>query len=34
VKDYEKAAARLKKDDRVLVLINRRGATLFLSVKV
>jgi serine protease Do len=34
VKDYEKAAARLKKDDRVLMLVNRRGATLFLSVKV
>jgi serine protease Do len=34
VKDYEQAASRLKKDDRVLVLVNRRGAALFLSVKV
>jgi serine protease Do len=34
VKDYERAASHLRKDDRVLVLVNRRGATLFLSVKV
>ncbi len=34
VKDYEQAASRLKKDDRVLVLVNRRGTTLFLSMKV
>ncbi len=34
VKDYEQAASRLKKDDRVLMLVNRKGASLFLSVKV
>lgn len=34
VKDFEKLASGAKKGERVLVLINRRGATLFLSVKV
>ncbi|HYM37486.1 MAG TPA: DegQ family serine endoprotease [Nitrospiraceae bacterium] len=34
VKDYEKAASHLKKGDQVLMLINRRGASLFLSAKV
>ena len=32
VKDYEKAASSIKKGDNVLMLINRRGASLFLSV--
>jgi len=34
VKDFEKAAASVKKGDRVLILINRRGASLYLSAKV
>ena len=34
VKDYEKAASTIKKGDNVLMLINRRGASLFLSAKV
>jgi serine protease Do len=34
VKDFEKLASAARKGERVLVLINRRGATLFLSVKV
>jgi serine protease Do len=34
VKDYEKAASEVKKGDNVLMLINRRGASLFLSAKV
>jgi len=34
VKDYEKLTSNLKKDQQVLLLINRRGASLFLSVKV
>jgi serine protease Do len=34
VKDFEKASATLKKGEQVLMLINRRGSALFLSVKV
>jgi len=34
VKDYEKIASGLKKDQAALLLINRRGASLFLTVKV
>ncbi len=34
VKDFERVAATLKKDEPALVLINRRGASLFVSVKV
>ncbi len=34
VKDFERIAAALKKDEQALVLINRRGASLFVSVKV
>jgi serine protease Do len=34
VQDYEKIASGLKKDQGVLLLINRRGASLFISVKV
>ena len=34
VQDYEKAASSLKKGENVLMLINRRGASLFLSAKV
>jgi serine protease Do len=34
VKDYEKIASELKKDQPALLLINRRGASLFLTVKV
>jgi serine protease Do len=34
LKDYEKAALGLKKDQSALLLINRRGASLFLTVKV
>ncbi len=33
VKDYEKIATSLKKEQDVLLLINRRGATLFITVK-
>jgi serine protease Do len=33
VKDYEKIASSLKKDQNVLLLINRRGASLFITVK-
>ena len=34
VKDFEKVSSAVKKGDYVLILINRRGAGLFLSVKV
>jgi len=34
VKDYEKIMSSLKKDQQALLLINRQGASLFLSVKV
>ncbi len=34
VKEFERIAAGLKKEDRALLLINRRGASLFVSVKV
>jgi hypothetical protein len=34
VKDFEKIGVSLKKDHNVLLLINRRGASLFLTVKV
>jgi serine protease Do len=34
VKDFEKASSSVKKGDNVLILINRRGAALFLSAKV
>jgi serine protease Do len=34
VKDFEKASSDVKKGDSVLLLINRRGAALFLSAKV
>jgi serine protease Do len=34
VKDFEKTTADLKKDQNVLLRINRRGASLYLSVKV
>ena len=34
LKDYEKAALGLKKDQPAPLLINRRGASLFLTVKV
>jgi serine protease Do len=34
VKDYEKVMSALKKDQPVLLLINRRGASLFMTVKV
>ena len=34
VKDFEKIATGLKKDQPALLLINRRGASLFLTVKV
>jgi len=34
LKEYEKAASALKKDQPALLLINRRGASLFLTVKV
>ena len=33
VKDYEKVASSLKKDESALLLINRRGASLFVTVK-
>ena len=33
VKDYEKVAASLKKNESVLLLINRRGTALFITVK-
>jgi len=33
VKDYEKIATSLKKDQQALLLINRRGASLFITVK-
>ncbi|WP_455387886.1 DegQ family serine endoprotease [Petrachloros mirabilis] len=34
VKDFEKASSAVKKGENVLILINRRGASLFLSAKV
>jgi len=33
VKDYEKVVSSLKKDESALLLINRRGASLFVTVK-
>ena len=33
VKDYEKIVSNLKKDESVLLLINRRGTSLFITVK-
>lgn len=34
VKDFEKVSSDVKKGDNVLILVNRRGNSLFLSVKV
>jgi serine protease Do len=34
VKDFERASSQLKKGEHALILINRRGASLFLSAKV
>jgi serine protease Do len=34
MKDYDRVASDLKKGQNVLVLINRRGASLYLSTKV
>ena len=34
VKDFERLASGLKKEEPTLILINRRGASLFLSVKI
>ena len=34
VKDFEKLSSGVKKGENVLILINRRGAFLFLSAKV
>lgn len=34
VKDFEKMSSGVKKGDNILILINRRGAALFLSAKV
>jgi serine protease Do len=34
VKDFEKVSADLKKGASILILINRRGNSLFVSVKV
>jgi serine protease Do len=34
VKDFEKLSSRVKKGENVLLLINRRGSSLFLSAKV
>jgi len=34
VKDFEKVSSAVKKGENVLILINRRGASLFLSAKV
>ncbi|GKS56654.1 MucD [Nitrospira sp.] len=34
INDFERIAAGLKKDDRALLLINRRGSSIFVSVKV
>ncbi|WP_455379598.1 DegQ family serine endoprotease [Petrachloros mirabilis] len=34
VKDFERASSAVKKGDNVLILINRRGSSLFLSAKV
>ena len=34
VQDFEKVSSAIKKGDHVLILINRRGAALFLSVKI
>jgi len=33
VRDYEKIVSNLKKDESVLLLINRRGTALFITVK-
>ena len=34
VKEFEKVSSEVKKGENVLILINRRGASLFLSAKV
>jgi serine protease Do len=34
VKDFEQIASEVKKDEQVLMLINRRGNSLFVTVKV
>jgi serine protease Do len=34
VKDFEKMSSGVKKGDSVLILINRRGNSLFLTAKV
>jgi serine protease Do len=34
VKDFERMSSAVKKGDNVLILVNRRGTTLFLSAKV
>jgi serine protease Do len=34
VKDFETLSSRVKKGENVLILINRRGASLFISAKV
>ncbi len=34
VKEFEKLSSTVKKGENVLILINRRGASLFLSAKV
>lgn len=34
VKDFETVSSDVKKGDSVLILVNRRGNSLFLSVKV
>ena len=34
VKDFEQASSSVKNGDRVLILINRRGESLFISAKV
>ncbi|MFO0731603.1 MAG: PDZ domain-containing protein [Nitrospiraceae bacterium] len=33
-KDYDRVAGGLKKTEQVLVLVNRRGASLYLSAKI
>ena len=33
IKDYEKIVSGLKKDQDALVLVNRRGSSLFITVK-
>ena len=34
MKDFDRAASDLKKGQTVLVLVNRRGASLYLSAKI